>query len=1000
MASKKRTPSRVAAVVGPPDSLRKADGSFTPALPPMAPWKAVVFGDLHVKASTLDRCLTVLRNVRELALAHKASVVCTGDFWDQRGTLSVRQLDAIQSELDNHCKAGIQWVMIPGNHDQVTRDGSIHAMRVFENYPNVVVAGDLLLDDHRQIAYVPWREDPAVATAMFASIPAGYTAFGHGEIKGATTNAGHKAEGRFAPGTVRHLRAVYLGHYHERQAIGHVHYIGSPYEQNFGERSTPHGVAVVSNASVDPVFVVFDGMPKHWRMTWPDDKKLLPLIRKDDIVEILAPKAELRSPAFMKALAGIAADDVRPLPISSPVAGDHAPAFALSIQEAVDKYVDDAKPANAASLKALGHGLLRAVADVKAIPPLGSVIHFTELEVTGFCAVRDLATLQIGSLGTCLLRGPMGAGKTALASDALTWCLYGTTAPRKAGIAGSSLKADEVIHDEVESVCVGVSLTLDTAADVYRIVRTKKRGKGATLVVSKNGDPFGKAGISDAQDLVQHVIGLDYDLWRTCVSLGQGEAQNFVTDAQKRRTELLERAFQLEACPPAQDIARKRSKEIQAKVDPLQVQVAGIHAKLEQLAAVDCGAESGLWETNRRFRVGECLSRQLAASERERELSSHLAHEGAWTTRAAGLREQMDALVDRVRVSDLKPKVGKLHSQIGAATAELGNASAAHAKLIKSYADSQKARVCSTCGQALPADMHEDHLAEMERQIENRRSEVSSFETRVANLKSELGQIAVEGTPESAALATSMSELRTHITEADSALSAIAAIRIRLAQATREVRAEQVAIENANAERNPWEAKQREQDAQADKLRNSELTATAALTTLLSEKLALDFWVDGFGATGLPVLVLRTALYELEMYANSFLSRIMQGRVSTELAMDGSLLQIKFFEHTDGGIKERDFLQLSGGQRRCVQLAFAPFALSEMIFNRTGVRIPFLVIDELTTHLDADTKPIVCEVLRELDRETIIVIDHDPLVQGEFDVVYDVAKGGRVTRAA
>ena len=995
MASKKRSPTRVAV----PDSLRKADGSFTPALPPMNPWKVVVFGDLHVKATTLDRCLTVLQKVRELALAHGASVVCTGDFWDQRGTLSVRQLDAIQSELDLHLAAGIAWVMIPGNHDQVTRDGSVHAMRVFERYPNITVAGDLLLDDQKQIAYVPWREDPTVATAMFAGIPAGYTAFGHGEIKGATTNAGHKAEGRFVPGTVRHLRAVYLGHYHERQAIGHVHYIGSPYEQNFGERSIPHGVGIVSNASVEPEFVAFDDMPKHWRMTWPDDKKLLALVRKDDIVEILAPKAELRSPAFLKAVASVAADDVRPLPLPVSASGDHAPAFALSIQEAVDKYVEDAKSANAASLKALGHGLLRAVADSKSISPLGNVVHFTALEVAGFCAVRDLATLQIGSLGTCLLRGPMGAGKTALASDALTWCLYGTTAPRKAGTVGSSLKADEVIHDEVDMVRVAVSLTLDASPDVYQIMRVKRRGKGAALAVLKNGNAFGKVGISDAQDLVQHVIGLDYDLWRTCVSLGQGEAQNFVTDAQKRRTELLERAFQLEACPPAQDLARKRAKEIQAKVEPLQTQVAGIHAKLELLAAVDCGKESGLWEVDRRFRVGECQSRHLAATARATELSSHLAHEAAWIERAASLKAQMDGLVDRVRVTDVKPKVGKLHSAIGAANAELGSAKAAHANLIKSHSDASKAQACPTCGQALPAHVHEDYLVGLEQQIESRRTEVSSFEIRIANLQTELGQIVVEGAPESATLAASMTELRKHISESDAALTAIAAIRMQLAQAGRDASVEQVAIENANAERNPWEAKQREQDAQADKLRAAELTARTALSTLIAEKAALDFWVEGFGATGLPVLVLRTALYELEMYANSFLSRIMAGRVSTELAMEGSALEIKFFEHTERGMKERDFLQLSGGQRRCVQLAFAPFAISEMIFNRTGVRIPFLVIDELTTHLDADTKPIVCEVLRELDRETVIVIDHDPLVQGEFDVVYDVAKGGKVSRS-
>jgi DNA repair exonuclease SbcCD ATPase subunit len=36
-----------------------------------------------------------------------------------------------------------------------------------------------------------------------------------------------------------------------------------------------------------------------------------------------------------------------------------------------------------------------------------------------------------------LLRGPMGVGKTSL-GDALTWCLYGSTTPRKPGARAPS----------------------------------------------------------------------------------------------------------------------------------------------------------------------------------------------------------------------------------------------------------------------------------------------------------------------------------------------------------------------------------------------------------------------------------------------------------------------------------------------------------------------------------------------------------------------------------
>jgi len=143
---------------------------------------------------------------------------------------------------------------------------------------------------------------------------------------------------------------------------------------------------------------------------------------------------------------------------------------------------------------------------------------------------------------------------------------------------------------------------------------------------------------------------------------------------------------------------------------------------------------------------------------------------------------------------------------------------------------------------------------------------------------------------------------------------------------------------------------------------------------------------------GIPVLVLRTALHELETHANRFLADILRGSVYCELVMSGEDLQVRFFEQREGAVHERRYEQLSGGQRRCVELAFAPFALSEMVFARCGVRVPLLIVDELTTHLGAEEKPLVCEVLRKLDRGTVLVIDHDDAVRGEFDVVHELRR--------
>ena len=189
----------------------------------------------------------------------------------------------------------------------------------------------------------------------------------------------------------------------------------------------------------------------------------------------------------------------------------------------------------------------------------------------------------------------------------------------------------------------------------------------------------------------------------------------------------------------------------------------------------------------------------------------------------------------------------------------------------------------------------------------------------------------------------------------------------------------------------------------------------------LNETLTLTSLILSHSAATLIALLINSSAFSLSFVLNVvgvvfmasqrpafndlvvFMGQLLAGKVYCQLTMEGDNLRVDFYETKDGVVRERRYEQLSGGQRRCVELAFSPFALSEMVFARCGVRVPLLVIDELTTHMGAEEKPIVCEILRMLDRDTILVIDHDTAVQGEFDVVYEVTNNGKgvvIERAA
>jgi hypothetical protein len=72
----------------------------------------------------------------------------------------------------------------------------------------------------------------------------------------------------------------------------------------------------------------------------------------------------------------------------------------------------------------------------------------------------------------------------------------------------------------------------------------------------------------------------------------------------------------------------------------------------------------------------------------------------------------------------------------------------------------------------------------------------------------------------------------------------------------------------------------------------------------------------------------------------SFLSILLQGRINCTLSMDGDDLQIDFheFDQVSGKLRARSFTQLSGGQRRCAELAFSPVRSSRLAQHLCGAR--------------------------------------------------------------
>jgi DNA repair exonuclease SbcCD ATPase subunit len=430
------------------------------------------------------------------------------------------------------------------------------------------------------------------------------------------------------------------------------------------------------------------------------------------------------------------------------------------------------------------------------------------------------------------------------------------------------------------------------------------------------------------------------------------------------------------------------------RIDKIQGELLAETHAFDTLSKTDYTDQIAAFEARRVNTLATIKTTGEQALQTIAQCDAQLAAEAQWKEQKAVADTQVEALM-RQFTAVARGGSSDLDREIGAAQAERSMLEAQHAKAVNEHRslEAQIARggiPCPTCGKPMDSGSVEklanDKADEIERIVRGMRS----FESKLLNLRTQLSSIQQGSEQARAGIEAQLATARQRQEQIGTGLSTFTRLRANREEAERvltNARAQWVIEEG---QENPFTAHAERLAIQLESLAAKVEDLKKEHSDLSSQAHTLDFWDEGFGPKGLPVLVFRTVIYELEQYANRFLSQIVGSRLFCRLLLEGDDLTVQIFEQKRGQVRERRYEQLSSGQRRCVELSFAPFALSEMIFNRCGVRVDLIVIDELTTHLGADEKPAVCEALRKLDRGTVLVIDHDVEVQSEFDVTYEL----------
>jgi DNA repair exonuclease SbcCD nuclease subunit len=286
---RERRPARVARDDGRRDDGAGADGrSISPeTLRQVASCHSrcnrwLIFSDLHVAPSTLPTCLEVLDVVHETAVRSDAGIIFLGDFWHHRGFVRVDCLNAVLRAMGAW---RVPSIMIPGNHDQIDRGGSEHALTPLRNAYRIDPPGGgggaddgegvappggrrhpgpLVLSDPTKFLnalFVPHTRDGGAMRSILSSDEAASSSalFVHADVRGASMND-LIASRRGLPASIFPAgKRVFSGHFHKPHSVRigggessarratSIRYVGSPYQTSFSESGQVKSLLLVDS---------------------------------------------------------------------------------------------------------------------------------------------------------------------------------------------------------------------------------------------------------------------------------------------------------------------------------------------------------------------------------------------------------------------------------------------------------------------------------------------------------------------------------------------------------------------------------------------------------------------------------------------------------------------------------------------------------------------------------------------------------------------------------
>ena len=598
-----------------------------------------------------------------------------------------------------------------------------------------------------------------------------------------------------------------------------------------------------------------------------------------------------------------------------------------------------------------------------------------------------------------------GSGKSAIAGDAIAWCLYGQTTR---GVSG-----DDVIHRAVmKNAQVCTHFDDGTVIERYR---HDKEHKNAVVIRRANGEVQADR-LKDVQEQIDTLIGMDWLTFRQSCLFGQ-DAVRFLALTDSEKKAIIERIMGVELLDRAASLAREEARVLEAaalekqheaemirsKMDGLDRQLVLLkdaRARFERTREGELAAlKNELQSTHQELLELTNNNRQevLAAKHEQEDWGGRLSN----AQKAVGDRKALLDELAQMLATATKAELS-VHGQIAALDSSKSTLAASIRRL------QSLTRSCPTCLQSVPPDHADQMVPGLALDLER----LTAESVRLAGSLSESSSCVAAV---KAAVSEAEIDYRSSLTDERTAQERLRSADQKIHQSIRSLEVSKMAIETRQKRLQDrlaalQTASDVDNDSELIRINREASTAKTELESATREsdqfaKLhqSYEFWINAFGLKGMRSMMLDGVLPYLEERCNGYLEELTGGTFKVGLspvsATRGKEIRDSISVVLSSASGADCYEGLSGGERQRVDLACA-IALADLARLRSKSNLELLVFDEVFERLDDAGCEAVGALLRSHADEwgTTLLVTHLDALLAEVPNRIRVIKQGGVSK--